>query len=73
MAITLVQAMTLKRGDVLEDDKILNKDRTPQRWRVNGKPKIWKKEPKRVQIPVKRGLFEYSTITEQDLCFFNLV
>lgn len=44
-----------------------NADGSPQRWRVNGKPKVWKRDSSRVQVPVKHGLRRYDYITEADL------
>lgn len=29
--------------------------------KVNGKPKIWKRSPNRVKVPLKYGLYEYPT------------
>ena len=34
--------------------------------RVNGKSKTWKRQPGRVQLPYKYGLYEYGYITESD-------
>jgi len=34
--------------------------------KVNGQPKTWKRQPERVQIPYKYGLYEYGYITEND-------
>lgn len=33
---------------------------------INGQPKVWKRNPNRVQIPVKYGLYEYGYLTESD-------
>ena len=65
MAITLEQAKNLRPGDMLHHVTNKNADGTPERWKVNGQPKIWKRSPERVQIPVKHGLYDFGYITEQ--------
>lgn len=34
------------------------------RWRRNGKTQVWKKDPSRFKLPIKRGLYAYDAITE---------
>ena len=41
-----------------------NADGTPQRWRVNGKCKTWKRNPERFQVPLKHGLYNYDYLNE---------
>jgi len=65
--ITLEQAKNLKPGDILHQVDAQNADGTPRRWRVNGQPKVWKRSPERVRVPVKRGLYSYDYVTEADL------
>lgn len=65
--ITLQQAKELKVGTTLYHHFNENKDGTPQRWRVTGKPKIWKRDPSRVQVPIKNGLRNYGYLTEKYL------
>jgi hypothetical protein len=72
MAITLDQAKSLTPGKVLYHATLKNCDGTPQRWRVNGQPKTWKKNPSRVSVPVKRGLNQYDYLTENDLDWVNI-
>ena len=67
MSITLEQAKALRYGQILHHVHNKNADGTPQRWRVNGKVKTWKRSPERVQIPVKHGLYSFDYITESDL------
>ena len=38
-----------------------------RRFKVNGKPKTWKRNPKRIEIPVKYGLYIYGYFNETDL------
>ena len=48
-----------------------NADGTPQRFKVNGKPQTWKTRPNEVRVPLKRGLYEYTAMTEHDLDQFE--
>ena len=73
MPITLEQAKNLGYRDVLHHTINKNADGTPQRWRVNGKVKTWKRSPDRVKVPVKYGLYRYDYITENDLDLVDLV
>ena len=73
MTITLDQAKNLKYGQILHHTINKNADGTPQRWRVNGKVKTWKRSIERVQVPVKYGLYGYGYVTENDLDLVELV
>lgn len=70
MPITLEQAKALRPGDILHHTINKNADGTPQRWRVNGMVKTWKRDAGRVKVPVKYGLYGYDYVTEHEL---NLV
>ena len=70
--ITLEQAKNLRIGQIVYHINNKNADGTPQRWKVNGKVKTWKRNPNRVQIPVKHGLRDYDYITENELYLVNL-
>ena len=65
--ITLEQAKSLTYRTTLYHSINRNADGSPQRWRVNGKPKVWKRSPERVQVPIKHGLYAYGYVTEHDL------
>lgn len=65
--ITLQDAKELRHGDMLYHVTNRNADKTPQRWRVNGKPKTWKRDPARVRVPIKHGLYSYDYLTEGEL------
>ena len=67
MSITLGQAKSLKYGDILHHEVNKNADGTPQRWRVNGMVKRWKRNRDRIQVPLKYGLYGYGYLTEDDL------
>jgi hypothetical protein len=73
MAITLEQAKRLTRNDTLYHVTHRNADGSPQRWRVNGMVKRWKRTPDRIQVPLKHGLYSYGYLTEDDLDLVCLV
>lgn len=43
-----------------------NADGSPQRWRVNGQIKRWKKDRARMRLPIKYGLYGYDAIESLD-------
>lgn len=63
--LTLKQAKNLQYRDIIHDEIC-------QKWRVNGKVKIWKRNPNKIRIPIKYGLYSYDYITESDLPFIHL-
>ena len=65
--ITLNQAKGLTHGQILYHVNHRNADGSPQRWRVNGRPKVWVRSPHKVKVPVKHGLWSYDYITDHDL------
>lgn len=70
--MTLTQAKRLRIGDVLYHTINRNADGTPQRWRVSGKVKLWKRSPNRVQVPIKNGLRNCDYLVESTLRLLNL-
>ena len=70
--MTFAEAMTLKPGQIIYH--ILNKDSRglPQKWRVSGKTKTWKREPTKIRIPIKWGLRHSAYLTETNLGMFSL-
>jgi hypothetical protein len=70
--LTLEQAKKLEVGTVLYDLQYRNSDGSPQRWKVNGKPKTWKTRPEQVKVPVKRGMYQYGYVTESTVSCFSL-
>ena len=72
MSITLMQARNLEPGDILHHTYHKNADGTPQRWKVNGRVKVWRKDPSRVKVPVKHGLRDFDYLTEDELEFVSL-
>lgn len=70
--ITLEQAKNLTSGTILYHVIYKNYDGSPQRWKVNGQPKTWKRNPEKVQVPLKHGLYDYDYLTENDLNLVSL-
>jgi len=70
--LTLDQAKELKHGTIVYHTINKNSDGSAQKWKVNGKVKTWKKNPEKVQIPVKYGLYRYDYITENELHLITL-
>jgi hypothetical protein len=44
---------------------------TGKRWFVNGQVKTWKRDPARVCIPLKHGLYGYAYLTEYNVSDFR--
>jgi len=72
MPITLDQAKSLYSGQVVYHSINKNKDGTKQKWKINGQVKTWKRNPLKVKIPVKYGLYTYDYITENDLHLIDI-
>mgnify|MGYP007070563745 CR=1 FL=1 len=71
-AITLKQAKALKYGDRIYHRRLKNRDGSPMRFKVNGKPRTWKTRPDEVVVPLKHGMFQYLSIHEGELKDFTL-
>jgi hypothetical protein len=63
MPITLEQAKQLNYDDILYADDDFNRDGTKRRHRVVGKVKTWKRNPDRIKVPLKHGLYNYGELT----------
>lgn len=70
--ITVKQAKDLKKGDVIYHVTQRDSKGDPKKFKVNSKPKIWKKAPDSVQFTVKYGLYDVFIVTEEDLEMFSL-
>jgi len=57
--LTLEEAKQLRPGDIL-----LDKDN--RRWKVNGQVKTWKRDPLRIRVPLKHGLYAFDALTDAD-------
>jgi len=55
--MTLKEARKLILGQMLYHVENRNSDKSPQRWKVNGKIKTWVTAPNKIRIPIKHGLF----------------
>ena len=73
MSITLNEALNLKVGTIIYHTENRNADGTPQRWKINGKVKTWKRAPEKIQIPIKNGMRNFGYLTEYDLDKVSLV
>lgn len=67
--ITKDQAMTAQHFVARYD---FNADGSNQVWRRNGKTKTWKTRPNDFAVPVKRGLYEYGIITQNNAASFDI-
>lgn len=70
--VSVAQAKKLRFGQVLYHTRNRNADGTAQRWRVTGKVKTWKRNPNRVQVPIKHGLYTFDYITEYSCKYLTL-
>jgi len=64
--MTVDEMKSLQYGDHILYDGIDQRTGKPKTFRlkVNGKPKTWKRQPEKVQVPVKWGLYTYDYMTE---------
>ena len=60
--MTLREAFALKQGDYIHSKTKKNSDGSPMRARVTF-VKTWKKDPLRIEVHFKRGLYEYGSLT----------
>lgn len=65
--ITLEQAKGLTHGTILHHVNNRNVDGTPQRWRVNGQVKRWKRDTDRIRVPLKYGLYQHDYLDNDGL------
>lgn len=65
--MTFEEACGLHYGQTVYHVRNRNADGTPQRWRVSGKVRLWKRTPGRIRVPVKHGLYDNDAITESAL------
>jgi len=68
----LQDAKKLTTNDTIYHCVNVNADGSPQRWIVNGKVKTWKRDPDRVQVPLKHGMYSYGYLTERNINEFSL-
>ncbi len=70
--MTLAQAKALSYGQHVCTETQKTARNEPKRFKVNGKPKTWKREPGRVEIPLKYGLRTFGNLYSADLPDFFL-
>lgn len=70
--MNLEQAKQLRYGQHLVHKTRVNKSGNPLRVKVNGKPRTWKRQPEKIEVPVKYGLYEYATLNQDDLLQWEL-
>ena len=61
--ITPEEARTLQYGDTLY---FTNGDGVARAIRINGKPRTWKRDPERLELPCKYGFYECATFEARD-------
>ncbi len=61
--MSLEEAKMLNYGDTIWFIDIKGSAR---RLKVNGRPKRWKRQPDKIEVPVKYGMYEYDTFTNRD-------
>jgi hypothetical protein len=64
--MNLQTAKTLKQGQMIYHATKKNVDGTPMRARVTS-IKTWKREPEKIIVSVKHGLYDYAKFTEDEL------
>ncbi len=71
--------MMLEQAKQLSYHQVLHFQEVPsfqvskcKRWRVNGKIKLWKRSPERIQIPLIHGLQRHGYLTEKNVELFHL-
>jgi hypothetical protein len=70
--MTIAEAKALTWNDVIYYKHHRNADGTLARFRVTGKVKTWKKDPNRIRVPLKRGMYEFWALTEDNINDFLL-
>lgn len=60
--MTVAEAKALTYGQHVT---FLANDGTARDCKVNGAPKTWKRDPSRVEVPIKYGMYEYARFSSQ--------
>lgn len=63
--LTIEEVKNLNPGDRV--DFITNQGPIVKTATVNGKPKIWKRTPHKVRIPLKYGMYEYASFEHEGI------
>lgn len=70
--MTLEDAKLLTYGQIIYQHAIKNRDGTSRRWRINGKVKTWKRNPNKIYVPLKHGMYSYGFLDEHNVNIFSL-
>ena len=68
--MTLDEAKQLEYGQIIYHAFARNADGSPQRWRVAGTIKTWKRDPDRVEIKVRHGMHDHDLLDQWNLPLF---
>ena len=64
--------MELHHGQVIYTHVYSNADGTPQRWRINGKTKVWKTRPDDFEVPLKYGMYDHGYLSQNNASVYHL-
>lgn len=70
--MTLEEAQSLQHGQIIYHVFARNADGTPQRWRVVGQARTWKRDPDRVEVQVRHGMHDVDVLDQWSLPLFYL-
>jgi len=70
--LTLERAKKLTVGTTLYHITAKNADKTPARFKLIGRPKVWKTRPEKVELSLRRGLYQFFRVSEDELYQFYL-
>lgn len=65
--MTRDQLLALPHGTVVHHKTLRNSDGSALRARVNGKPRLWKRQPDYFEMPMKHGLKHFFYITPHNI------
>jgi len=69
--MTIDEAKWLRYGQTIYEIGAYNADGTPRRWRVSGAVQTWKRDPNRVRVPVKHGMYSNGAIEAWNARYFT--
>ena len=69
--MTVEEAKRLRTGQTIYEVGAYNADGTARRWRVSGQVQTWKRDPGRVRVPLKHGMYSYGAIEAWNARYFT--
>jgi len=69
--MTVDEAKRLRYHQEIYEIGEYNADGTARRWRVSGAVKTWKRDPNRVRVPIKHGLYANGAIEAWNARYFT--